>query len=441
MLNEATTIKPKFHIEGIFVNEEHQVHPVPYNDRYRVDKNHPHYKHELARKVIPYALYLFAEYGVEETFNKFADTRVTITGPQSSTAGNTVITSDRIRLQGVDSASGLRKVVLVVDAAVRNTAVENLAAAFFYVLGRYQPVFDSVEDLRHRKIWQTVLAHAVGGSPLEVFTPEAEDIMASILSDGPWREYPSGIKAFRDGLLSSAEYVNRKARLAQEVDLSLQGIGEMAKDIPTVRLDAYPRYHMPEFKEFQFNKDMEFSALRLPYPICLFVIGTGKEKIVVVAEQSGVNELKLKRVVNYPRPGLWDLDAQIDIKLENGKASYRWVYSRSLGPHNGMIACILGFLNAQLQERITVEVMEAPPTDRDIPPAREGVIFRTVKMLIGMGSKKSEWQGGTHASPREHKRAGHWRAGKWIPATTVNKGVLGRVEKEYKIVKKPEGDV
>ncbi len=46
--------------------------------------------------------------------------------------------------------------------------------------------------------------------------------------------------------------------------------------------------------------------------------------------------------------------------------------------------------------------------------------------------------GGTHASPIEHERRGHWRTYKsgkrtWVDAITVNKGVGGRIEKDYKL--------
>lgn len=46
--------------------------------------------------------------------------------------------------------------------------------------------------------------------------------------------------------------------------------------------------------------------------------------------------------------------------------------------------------------------------------------------------------GGTHASPIEHERRGHWRTYKsgkrtWVDAVTVNKGVGGRIEKDYKL--------
>lgn len=49
---------------------------------------------------------------------------------------------------------------------------------------------------------------------------------------------------------------------------------------------------------------------------------------------------------------------------------------------------------------------------------------------------KSVHKGGTHASPVEHERIGHWRTYKsgkkvFVAAVTVNKGKGGRVEKDY----------
>jgi hypothetical protein len=57
--------------------------------------------------------------------------------------------------------------------------------------------------------------------------------------------------------------------------------------------------------------------------------------------------------------------------------------------------------------------------------------------------------GGTHASPREHERAGHWRDQRtkngikriFIEKITVNKGIGKRIEKDYELIPKPTDDL
>lgn len=62
----------------------------------------------------------------------------------------------------------------------------------------------------------------------------------------------------------------------------------------------------------------------------------------------------------------------------------------------------------------------------------------SVVWMSGVIKRPTEHLGGTHASPREHERAGHWRtlqSGKRIriKALTVNKGTKGKIEKTYRI--------
>lgn len=64
----------------------------------------------------------------------------------------------------------------------------------------------------------------------------------------------------------------------------------------------------------------------------------------------------------------------------------------------------------------------------------------SVVWMSGVIKRPTEHLGGTHASPREHERAGHWRTlqnGKRIriKALTVNKGTKGKIEKTYRINK------
>lgn len=57
--------------------------------------------------------------------------------------------------------------------------------------------------------------------------------------------------------------------------------------------------------------------------------------------------------------------------------------------------------------------------------------------------QKTEWMGGTHASPRKHQRRGHWRnhpSGKrvWVRDCWVGDASMGAVMKDYKIMAAPK---
>lgn len=74
----------------------------------------------------------------------------------------------------------------------------------------------------------------------------------------------------------------------------------------------------------------------------------------------------------------------------------------------------------------------------NIPMTREDDSVHVIKLNYPRKYGRIMWQGGTHASPREHTRRGHWRrykSGKtiWIEDNVINAGTTGKVEKVYEI--------
>jgi hypothetical protein len=79
-------------------------------------------------------------------------------------------------------------------------------------------------------------------------------------------------------------------------------------------------------------------------------------------------------------------------------------------------------------------------SDRTPAPAKDGIMYKVLRMIPDRPAQEYIPKGGTHASPREHERRAYTRMGRngkvqHIPATTVNKGKTpgGLVIKDYNI--------
>lgn len=111
------------------------------------------------------------------------------------------------------------------------------------------------------------------------------------------------------------------------------------------------------------------------------------------------------------------------------------------------VAPVLAFLEGMSQGIYTLERegVQVPPSMVP-PPAKEGIEFKVRSLLPNQPVKETVCLGGTHASPREHERIGHWRRNchgvrRWIPAITVNKDKTpGKIIKDYNIVD-PKNDL
>lgn len=211
-------------------------------------------------------------------------------------------------------------------------------------------------------------------------------------------------------------------------------------DFSTGDLELPERFIIKDLEGFKFDPDMRFDGLRLPYDTCLFVLGVEPMRAVVLATQEDEDVITLKLLSEQKSELPWHAIATLYVRLNGTKARLKWANTRrALDKRLGMVSSVLGFLAGEQLNELEIETVITAPEGRDIPPPKPGWCYNVVHLTQGKKGKRKDWQGGTHASPREHKRKGYWWPGRkgpiWIKATIVNKGVLGRVDKEYHVTK------
>ena len=80
----------------------------------------------------------------------------------------------------------------------------------------------------------------------------------------------------------------------------------------------------------------------------------------------------------------------------------------------------------------------SPTNQRRIASGRPSLIYDWRTVVIEPKKARAESIGGTHASPRQHERRGHWRvtpSGRkvWVRNCTVGDAILGSVFHDYKV--------
>lgn len=213
-------------------------------------------------------------------------------------------------------------------------------------------------------------------------------------------------------------------------------------DFTTGDLEIPERFIIKDLDGFKFDPQTKFDGLKLPYDSCLFVLGTDL-KAVVLATQEDEDVITLKLLSEQKSTIPWHATATLYARLKGDRAETKWIKTtRSLDKRLGMVSSVLAFIAGEQLNELQIETVITAPEGRDIPPPKPGFCYNVVHLTQGKKGKRSDWQGGTHASPREHKRRGYWWPGKngpiWIKPTIVNKGVLGRVDKEYHVTKVEE---
>ena len=108
---------------------------------------------------------------------------------------------------------------------------------------------------------------------------------------------------------------------------------------------------------------------------------------------------------------------------------------------------VCDFLSQLAQPHTTIETLQPAPKFLNKARAKKGKLpLDEIKHLVihtPSVSIKTAPQGGTHASPREHQRRGHWRhyaSGKraWIRDCIVGTRAYGRIRKDYEV--RPDND-
>jgi hypothetical protein len=210
---------------------------------------------------------------------------------------------------------------------------------------------------------------------------------------------------------------------------------------PLDELVNLPRFIMADVAPFAFVNEAQYkpTKLRLPYPKILFELGPEDNRHMVVVTQHGDYGYDFRtEYLHTDKDTPFEIGAMSHVDLGHGDILEinQMVYQTDPAVAEWTLMAIIGFI-AEFSVGNTIIGTQARDPNRVIPQPGTTRKYRIVRVVMGVTKVCKPWQGGTHASPREHERMGHWRRVKgeprWFPAVTVNKGVIGRVMKEYHV--------
>jgi len=193
---------------------------------------------------------------------------------------------------------------------------------------------------------------------------------------------------------------------------------------------------------YGFAREGFTQDLHLPFKVCTFILPKIHKgsKLVVVAEQLRENQILLTAFHKTPEvdAAWYPLISRRRLHMNKGKLKVMeigdGVHKLAGELYNRAVNAVLGFLHSQAnQTSVRLHKNFTPPEAGEVN-LLDGY---SVVYMSGVIPIPNEPLGGTHASPREHDRRGHWRrtsSGRvWIEPMVINKGVGGRVEKTYRV--------
>lgn len=216
---------------------------------------------------------------------------------------------------------------------------------------------------------------------------------------------------------------------------------------PMEELVNLPRFIMEDCAPFAFVNEAQYKpkSLHIPYPKMLFELGPHDNRHMVVVTQRDKDGFDFTtEYLHLDKETPFEIGAMGHVALSHGDTLEIHQYHRPGCSTDPAVAewtlmAIIGFI-AEYGVGNTIIGTQARDPNRVIPAAGTTRKYRIVRIVMGVTKICKPWQGGTHASPREHERIGHWRRVKgeprWFPAVTVNKGVIGRVMKAYHVSRK-----
>lgn len=201
-----------------------------------------------------------------------------------------------------------------------------------------------------------------------------------------------------------------------------------------------PRFLVPDTTEFPYDPQARYLGLRLPYRRCLFILNPGVNARLVYGEQLDDDAIKLtvKTTIQGDAAQVGEFTYAWDGEQLTEQCWFSQPFDQGTMDE---VYCILAILDG-LSKNYVIAEGDPPPEGRKIPEARKGCTVRVVKLHPQAETIRKAWQGGTHASPREHMRRGHWRRNAkgekiWIGQLVVNKGKTeGVVDKSYYVRKR-----
>lgn len=184
--------------------------------------------------------------------------------------------------------------------------------------------------------------------------------------------------------------------------------------------------------------------LRLPYKQCIFSVGTKKNIRFKATQLSPVSiEFEVTQIEGYGNDKYLEKKGKLVFTyiLINGLVTPNTL-DRPAKPILKALQKILTTLIGLGECRLFKQAVTHDGVKRKINTShcREGIVFKILDIsYFKITSVKPIPKGGTHASPREHWRRGHWRRNRqgdiyWQKPLLINKGVKGRVRKAYRLI-------
>lgn len=214
------------------------------------------------------------------------------------------------------------------------------------------------------------------------------------------------------------------------------------------QLNQLPTFLILESDEFAADPEesKKLKEFKLPYEKTLFSVLIGENVFGVTASILNRSELFFEFIgmstdlKDACKAGVGIVtiihDSAVDLTIN---ITDSWI-SRMTAEK--LMRVVIGFIISLQTDDITYIRKSDGKNDRiPVPPAINKDGFNVVRYVVGKKSHPVEWQGGTHASPRQHKRQAHDRtlaSGEVvrIPETVVNRTVRSKVDKVYVPVKK-----
>jgi hypothetical protein len=234
-------------------------------------------------------------------------------------------------------------------------------------------------------------------------------------------------------------------------------------------LGSHKRFSIPNLREFEVKRYYNLEklpSLRLPYPkICIeyedLMDGSKKEKFAIFLYESYVEEYECYVIAVAPMFTLddhWYLLTPYKVLgaywyqeiLENGGYSFVLKFDekdpRRTSVENNdqsnsiyFLKSLYNFLNLYYEKGTKItSINKRKSLGLSFKSYDE---YRTLELDKPAKTYIKRHLGGTHASPREHERSGHWRKQRikdgfktiFIEQTTINKNIGAKLNKDYKI--------
>lgn len=187
--------------------------------------------------------------------------------------------------------------------------------------------------------------------------------------------------------------------------------------------------------------DLAVQGMRLPFEKCgvVMICGNSGEAALMILTQADEDVIlvslhSLRSANRLPMYALY-LGSKNELIAAKIEGEDDLPSKEKLGPSVGLVA---EFLRATSKVGYRASPKASPTNARRAAKGKPPLSYSWHTVTIGPVDAKCDPKGGTHASPRQHQRRGHFRTladGRrvWVRDCTVGDATLGTVWKDYRI--------